>query len=124
LDQGLTLEIVAVDEMAQVAVAQLRAGNLTILFADSTGVAEQESALVSEADLASTVLVVPHTVTPKFLDAVQSQYAVLFAGASSREQPSRDLLAALASTTLLQTAERGTVEMITDGRTLAIKTKR
>ncbi len=50
--------------------------------------------------------------------------AILFVGTGARDKPSADVLAALASATILRTDERGSIEMIVDGQTLAVRTKK
>ncbi len=108
---------------ARPAVAQLRAGNLAFLFADSAD-ADDQAALLSENMISSAILVAPRKVAPEFVDAVSPQFAIFFAGSSAREKPSADWLAALASTTILRTDERGDIEMIVDGQTLTVRTAR
>jgi hypothetical protein len=55
------------------------------------------------------------------MDAINPQFAILFGGRTARDQPSPDLLAALARATILQTSERGTIEMIVDGNSLTVR---
>ncbi len=127
LDREVALEIVQPSDAAQPAlpaIVCLRAGTVTFLFADSASADDQSALRASGMDLASAVLVAPRKLTPEFVDAVSPQFAILFVGSGAREKPSADTLAALASTTLLRTDERGTIEMIVDGQTLAVRTEK
>ncbi len=124
LDGNLVLEIVQVDRSGATAAMRLRAGNVTFMWSSSADEKEQAALLDAGIDLSATVLIPPRTLTPEFLDGVNPQIAVLTAGSSSREQPSRDLLSSLAHTTVLRTDEHGAIEMITDGRTLDLRTAR
>ncbi len=102
--------------------ARLTAGRLTFLFADRADEATQASLVKSEIDPTSTVLVTPRKLAPEFLDAVNPQLVVLFAGTSTRNQPSADLLAALSAVTFLQTDERGTVELVVEEEGVRMRT--
>jgi competence protein ComEC len=127
LDHAVALEIVQPSDAAAPAlpaIVCLRAGTVTFLFADSASADDQSALRASGMDLASAVLVAPRKLTPEFVDAVSPQFAILFVGSGAREKPSADTLAALASTTLLRTDERGTIEMIVDGQTLAVRTEK
>ncbi|MGE5265096.1 MAG: hypothetical protein ACM3S0_17080 [Acidobacteriota bacterium] len=59
-----------------------------------------------------------------FLEAASPRFAIVFAGTGTRDKPAGELLTALSGVTVLRTDERGTIEIITEGRTLAIKTER
>ena len=60
-------------------------------------------------------------ITNDFVDAVNPQFAILFGGRTARDKPSADLLSAFARTTILQTSERGTIEMIVEGNSLMVR---
>ncbi|HEX7587217.1 MAG TPA: hypothetical protein VF478_02785, partial [Anaerolineae bacterium] len=107
--------------LASPAIAQLRAGNIAFLFADSADPDDQSAWLSFANDHPSAVLVAPDKISPEFVDAVSPQFAILFAGSSAREKPSPDLLSALASATILRTDERGDIEIVVDGQTLAVR---
>jgi competence protein ComEC len=83
--------------------------------------------------LQATVLKVAHhgsagSSTAEFLQAVQPSFAVISVGADNRAghpAPAMlDRLAQLGKVELLRTDERGTVEFITDGRRLWVRTER
>ena len=124
LDRNLIFEVLQIADTDASAIARVQAGNLALLFADSADEDAQDTFVEANAEPASTVLVIPRRLAPDFLDAINPQFAVLFAGQSAREQPPADLLASLSQTTLLRTDEHGTIEMITDGWTLAVRTAR
>jgi len=124
LDQGVLLEVLQSPEEAkekQSAIARLRVGGIAFLFADSASAEDQSALLASDTDIASAVLITPRKISAEFLDAVSPQYAIVFAGSRARGKPSGELLTALSRATVLQTDERGTVEMIVDGQTLTVK---
>jgi competence protein ComEC len=124
LDHTVELEIVSAREETASATARLRAGNVAFLFAESASVDEQTTLLKSGDDLTSIVLIAPRRITNDFVDAVNPQFAILFGGHTARDKLSSDLLAALARATILQTSERGTIEMIVDGQMLVVRTAR
>ena len=124
LDQGVLLEVLQSPEEAeekQSAIARLRVGGIAFLFADSASAEDQSALLASDTDIASAVLITPRKISAEFLDAVSPQYAIVFAGSRARGKPSGELLTALSRATVLQTDERGTVEMIVDAQTLTVK---
>ena len=123
IDRDVTLEIVyPSDDAPTAAIVRLRAGTAAFLFADSADADDQQALLVSGIDASSAVLVAPRKFAPEFVGAVSPQFAILFAGSGTREKPSADTLAALAPATILRTDERGDIEMIVDGQTLAVRT--
>jgi competence protein ComEC len=127
LDREVAFEIVYPSDAAPTAppaIARLRVGNLAFLFADSASADDQAALLDAGIDPASAVLIAPRQIAPEFVDAVSPQFAILFVGSGAREKPSADVLAALASATILRTDERGSIEMIVDGQTLAVRTKK
>ncbi len=106
------------------AIAQLRAGNIAFLFAEGSGADDQLPLLKTNADIASSVLIAPRKIAPEFLDAVNPQFAIVFAGKSARDKPTADLLTNLSPATILQTNTRGTIEMIVDGQSISARTTR
>jgi len=121
LDRAAALEMVAARDETSSATGRLRAGSVAFLFAESASVDDQTALLKSGDDLASAILIAPRKITNDFVDAVNPQFAILFGGRSARAQPSADLLAALARAAILQTRERGTIEMIVDGNSLLVR---
>jgi competence protein ComEC len=127
IDRDVTLEILYPGEdapSAQSAIVCLRAGGIPFLFADGIDADEQSAWIASDIGTSSPVLIAPRQVTPEFASAVGAQFAVLFVGSGARDKPSGDSLAALAPATILRTDERGGIEMIADGQTLAVRTER
>ncbi len=89
--------------------------------------------LESGLPLAATVLKVGHhgsggSSTAEFLAAVRPEYAVISVGADNRfghpQQAVLDRLASLGRVTVLRTDEHGTIEFITDGQRLWVRTER
>ncbi len=117
IDRGVALEF-----LPPAGIARLRAGHLTVLFADGADEETQAALLKTDVDPASTILVTPRKLAPAFLDAVNPQLVVFFAGPTARDQPSADLLAALSGVTLLQTDERGTVELVVEAEGVRMRT--
>jgi competence protein ComEC len=117
IDRGVTLDL-----LPPAGTLRLTAGHLTVLFADNLDEAMQASLMKAEMDPSSTVLVTPRKLTPAFLDAVNPQIVVFFAGSGVRDQPSADLLAALSGVTLLRTDERGTVELVVEAEGVRMRT--
>jgi beta-lactamase superfamily II metal-dependent hydrolase len=127
VDRDVALEIIypPPDSVADTpTVVQVRAGNQSFLFADSASVDDQTAMLESGVDLSSAFLVAPSKLAPGFFEAVNPQYAILFAGTGARGQPSADLLDALSPATILSTADHGTIEFSLDGETIAVRTER
>ena len=123
LDRDVTLEILFPNDLdsARPAIAQLRAGNIAFLFADSADTDDQSEWLSSPDAASSAVLIAPRQISPEFVDAVSPQFAILFAGSGAREKPTADVLSALASATILRTDERGDIEIVVDAQTLAVR---
>lgn len=104
-----------------------------LLTGDIFGVGER-ALLAGGTALDSDVLKVPHhgsdsSSTAEFLDAVSPVAAVISVGADNRfGHPSADVVGRLRGFVgeggLFQTAESGTVEFITDGETLWVRTER
>ena len=94
---------------------------------------EAEFELINRrTDLVSTVLKVAHhgsatSSTPSFLAAVAPEVTVISVGENSYGHPSPEVFARLeqrlGSENILRTDERGTIEFITDGERLWVKTK-
>jgi competence protein ComEC len=81
-------------------------------------------------DLSSTVLKVAHhgsdsSSCSKFLSVVKPQVAVISVGADNLfGHPSPEVVGRLSATHLYRTDRQGTVELITDGKRLWVKTER
>jgi beta-lactamase superfamily II metal-dependent hydrolase len=105
-------------------VVRLTVGDVSFLFAGSAEPEEQAAVVASGANVASTVMVTPRKIEPSFVEVAGPRFVVVFAGQGARDKPAGELLTALSGVTILRTDERGTIEMITEGRTLAIKTGR
>jgi competence protein ComEC len=93
--------------------------------------AEVERALIrSGAPLVSTVLKAPHhgsntSSTQAFLEAVNPQLVVISVDQDNRlGHPAPEVLARLAAYRVMRTDERGSVEVISDGQRLWIRTER
>ncbi len=126
LDQGVMLEVLhpSEGEKSTSAAAQLHVGNLRVLFVEELSLEEQAALVESGADPASTVIVGPRKLAPEFLEQVDPVMAVLFTGSSATSQPTPDLLASLSGYTLLQTGERGTIELVVDGAGFRVRSER
>jgi len=92
---------------------------------------EVESALVGSGQpLQATVLKAPHhgsdtSSSAAFLQAVNPQLVVISVGADNRfGHPSPEMLERVAGRTVLRTDERGTIEIVTDGSRLWVRTER
>lgn len=122
LDEGVTLEFLSPprgSNPTRAAIAQLRAGQIAFLFADAATVEDQAALVKANAELASAFLIAPRKIAPEFFNRVDAPYAIVFA-----RKPSPDLLAELAHANILQTEERGTIEIIVDGQTMSVRTTR
>jgi competence protein ComEC len=103
-----------------------------LLSGDAQMEAEQNMALHSPHDLKSTVLKVPHhgsdtSSTPRFLDLVRPQVAVISSGEGNKYgHPAQQTLDALGSVDaqIYRTDEDGTVEFIADGERLWVRSER
>jgi competence protein ComEC len=124
LDRDISLEILPSGETSDAAVVRLVVGEVAFLFAGSAEPEEQAAVVASGANVASTVMVTPRKLDASFLEAAGPRFAIVFVGQGARDKPAGELLTALSSATVLRTDEHGTVEMITEGQTLAIKTER
>lgn len=127
VDDGVTVDFLSPPSNAtgaQTAILKVRAGQVVFLFADAAGTLDQIGLSKADTELASTVLIAPRKIAPEFLGAVKPQYSVLFTGTAAGSVPSPDLLSNLSDTTILQTHDRGTIEMIVDGQAINIRTAR
>ncbi|MGE5265098.1 MAG: ComEC/Rec2 family competence protein [Acidobacteriota bacterium] len=124
LDRDVTIEVLPSGETSDTAMVRLAVGEVSFLIAGSAEPEEQAAVVASGANVAATVMVAPRKLEPSFLEAAGPRFAIVFAGQGARDKPAGELLAALSGTTVLRTDERGTIEMVTEGRTLAIETER
>lgn len=127
LDRDVTLEMLYPSEDSKdprAAIVRLQVGHFTFLFADSADAEDQAALLASAADPVSAALIVPRKISSEFFDGVDPQYVIVFVGRSAREKPSADSLAVLSRAMVLRTDERGSIEFILDGQTVAIRTTR
>ncbi len=127
LDRDVTLEMLYPDEDSKdprAAIVRLQVGNFAFLFADGADAEDQAALLASGADPMSAALIAPRKISPEFFDGVDPQYVIVFVGRSAREKPSADSLVALSRAMVLRTDERGSIEFILDGQTVAIRTTR
>jgi len=121
LDHEVSLQV---SELANnLALARVRAHGSTFLLADNATTNDQAT-LVREIVEPSTVLVAPKKIAPEFFGAVSPQFALVFAGRTTRDKPAPDLLATLAPATILRTDERGAIEFIVGAQAIAVKTTR
>ena len=116
-------------------VARLTCGKISFLFTADIG-AESEAGLIARrADLVCTVLKVSHhgsatSTTQDFLSVSRPQVAVISAGADNLfGHPSEAIITRLeknyvAEKNILRTDKSGTIEFITDGQVLRVKTER
>ena len=115
-------------------VLRLVYGDVSVLLAGDIFAAGESALLASSAPLDSDILKVPHhgsasSSTPDFLSAVSPSAAVISVGADNRfGHPNADVAQRLREHVgddgLYLTSERGTVEFITDGKTLWARTER
>ena len=109
-------------------------GEVSLLLTGDIFEAAERGMLKSGAALDSDVLKVPHhgsdsSSTAEFLDAVSPDAAVISVGADNRfGHPSEDVVRRLREFVgeggLYSTSEQGTVEFVTDGETLWVRTER
>jgi competence protein ComEC len=111
-------------------VTRLVMGQVSVLLPGDIETRVESELLRSGQPLVSTVLKAPHhgsdtSSSPAFLEAVSPQVAIVSVGQDNRfGHPSPEVLARLAAYTVLRTDERGSIEVITDGQWLWIKTQR
>lgn len=114
-------------------VLRLRWDQASVLLTGDIEAEAEQLLLHSEQVLAADVLKVAHhgsggSSTVEFLEAVDPSYAVISAGADNRfghpHQAVLDRLAQIGDVTVLRTDESGTIELVTDGQRLWIRTER
>ena len=115
-------------------VLRLVYGEVSFLLTGDVFAAGERAMLASGVNLDSDVLKVPHhgsdtSSTPEFMSAVSPAVAVISVGTGNRfGHPGEDVVRRLrrfvGEDGLYMTSERGTVEFITDGETLWVRTER
>ncbi|MER3513204.1 MAG: hypothetical protein C4310_01325 [Chloroflexota bacterium] len=111
-------------------VLRLTWGNASFLFTSDITEATERTLLTSDHPLLSTVLQVPHhgsasSTSSAFLAAVNPPFVLISVGAGNRfGQPAPEVLDRLTGRRLLRTDEHGTVELITDGQIMWVRTDR
>lgn len=122
----------APDDNERSVVILLEYGAFRMLFAGDIGAQAESELLRARQDLSATALKVSHHgsasgSTAGFLARVAPQVALISVGAENRfGHPSPEVLQRLegSQARVLRTDERGTIELVTDGRQLWIKTDR
>ena len=139
LGQGITLEVLnpppggmpAGDDNANSVVLRLVWGQASFLLTGDIETEVEEQLLRSGRPLAAQVLKVAHhgsggSTGAEFLAAVEPRYAVISVGAENRfGHPAPAVLARLAAsgeTAVLRTDQEGTVEFVTDGERMWVRT--
>ncbi len=111
-------------------VSRLVYGNVSVLLTADIFTETESYLLNTRFDLGSTVLKVAHhgsdsSSCAEFLDVVKPQVAVISVGADNPfGHPSPEVLGRLDTTHLYRTDQQGTIELITDGKRLWVKTER
>jgi competence protein ComEC len=111
-------------------VLRLVFGDFSILLTSDIFAEAEQSLLGSRFNLDSTVLKVAHhgsetSSCPEFLAEVDPQLAVISVGADNPfGHPSPEVMERLGACQLYRTDQHGTIELITDGQRLWIKTER
>jgi competence protein ComEC len=111
-------------------VSRLVCGNVSILLTADIFEETERYLLNTRFDLGSTVFKVAHHGSDtssclEFLSVVKPQVAVISVGADNTfGHPSPDVVSRLSSTHLYRTDQQGTIELITDGKRLWVKTER
>lgn len=111
-------------------VLRVRYGDFSALLPPAAGPAAQEALLAAGTNLQSTVLLVPRqaeedALEKHFLEAVHPAIAIVSAGSGYRIGPDARTLALVRETgiPLYRTDRQGIVEVITDGRTMEVRTE-
>jgi competence protein ComEC len=113
-------------------VLRLRWGEASFLLTGDVEAEAERSLLGSSQPLQADVLKVAHhgsgrSTTAEFLGAVAPDYAVLSVGADNRfghpHEAVLERLGALGDVTVFRTDEQGTVEFVTDGRLMWVRTE-
>ena len=114
-------------------VLHLSMGEISFLLTADIGQEAEFELIARRAVPASTMLKVAHhgsgdASTSDFLAAVDPRYAVISVGAGNRfghpDEAVLDRLGAVGEVTVLRTDEAGTVEFVTDGQRLWVRTGR
>lgn len=115
-------------------VLRLSLGGVSFLLTSDTGYEAEFELMARRARLASTVLKVPHhgantSTTPEFLAVVNPRLAIISVGKDNRfGHPSQEVMTRLkqnpGTANIYRTDEHGTVELITNGERLWVKTER
>lgn len=111
-------------------VQRLVCGNVSVLLTADIFEETERYLLDTKSDLSSTVLKVAHHGSDSsscldFLSVVKPQVAVISVGAANTfGHPSPEVLDRLSATHLYRTDQQGTIEFITDGKRLWVKTER
>jgi competence protein ComEC len=140
LGQGIRLEVLYAggarsdDEASEIdndsVVLRLVCGNVSVLMTADIFEEAEQYLLDSRFNLSSTVLKVAHhgsnsSSCAEFLAEVYPQVAVISVGADNPfGHPSPEVVGRLSSSHLYRTDTQGTIELITDGRRLWVKTER
>jgi competence protein ComEC len=136
LGGGITIEVLSAGIGSSNAndnalVLMLRWHDVSFLLTGDIETEAEQQLVDSGIDLRATMLKVAHhgshtSSTGAFLDAVRPEIAVVSAGAENRYgHPNGDVMQRLASySTVVTTAERGSVHLETDGRRLWVRTQR
>jgi competence protein ComEC len=140
LGEGIRLEVLYAGEASlgdtasaidsNAVVLRLVCGNVSVLLASDIFEETEGYLLDTRFDLSSTVLKVAHhgsnsSSCPEFLAEVNPQVAVISVGANNTfGHPSPEVVGRLSATHLYRTDQQGTVELITDGKRLWVKTER
>ncbi len=140
LGQGVRLEVLYAggarldDEASKIdndsVVLRLVCGNVSLLMTADIFEEAEQYLLDSRFDLSSTVLKVAHhgsnsSSCAEFLAEVHPQVAVISVGANNTfGHPSPEVVVRLSSSHLYRTDTQGTIELISDGKRLWVKTER
>ncbi len=130
LDQDVALRTLWPDVGASgPLVLQIVYGETSILLpGDATTVVEEALVARHHGDLRSTVLLAPRhgdatAATPAFLQAVAPEVAVISVGAENRSgDPAPAVLARLMDVPVYRTDQDGTIEIVSDGKKIEVKT--
>jgi len=111
-------------------VLRLTYGDISFLLTGDIERKAEEMILLTNADLRSTVVKVPHhgsrsSSTQAFVDAVNAEYAVVSVGKrSSFGHPHPEVVDRWKTSTVMTTGENGTISFSTDGKALELSTFR
>ncbi|MBN1483176.1 MAG: hypothetical protein JXA37_00500 [Chloroflexia bacterium] len=112
-------------------VLRLRYGQFTALLPTAAGPDAQQALRQNGADLTSTLLLVPRqaetdALERPFLEAVRPALLIVSTGSGSRQGPDARTLRLLQASgqPLYRTDEQGTIEVVTDGRSVKVRAER